>query len=237
MGLLAVVDSESDEAKKMNRDDLMADALDALKKKTAGLLPYQRPAVIHIVDADLPRTRTRKIQRKASAEIMQKIIDATPTRAEAKRGTSNAISKAIATVAGVSSEKITLGTNLQADLGFDSLMAVELAAALSNLPKIGSPDPDDVAKCETVADIVQLVGQQGMEKTTTAQEKRTIQNPCRTHEERAGWLALYEVGYERRSLDETIPESSLIVVSNHCSHPDMGLRSTPPTDTNQRHLP
>ena len=102
----------------------------------------------------LPRTRTRKIQRKASAEIMQKIIDATPTRAEAKRGTSGAISKAIATVAGVSPDKITLGTNLQADLGFDSLMAVELAAALSNLPKIGSPDPDDVAKCETVADIV-----------------------------------------------------------------------------------
>ena len=35
LGLLAVVDSESDEERKMNRDDLMADALDAIKKKVA----------------------------------------------------------------------------------------------------------------------------------------------------------------------------------------------------------
>ena len=62
------------------------------------------------------------------------IIDATPTQAEAKRGTSNAISKVIATVAGVSNDTITLGTNLKAVTEFDSLMAVELAAALSNLP-------------------------------------------------------------------------------------------------------
>ena len=228
LGLLAVVDSESDEAKKMNRDDLMADALDALKKKAAGLLPYQRPAVMHIVDADLPRTRTRKIQRKASAEIMQKIIDATPTRAEAKRGTSNAISKAIATVAGVSTDKISLGTNLQADLGFDSLMAVELAAALSNLPKIGSPDPDDVAKCETVADIVQLVGQQTMERTATTQEKRTIPEPLAVPMKRAlGWAqrTLYGSGLRTEVIGrDHIPQNrQLIVVSNHCSHLDMGL--------------
>ncbi len=228
LGLLAVVDSECDEAKKLNRDDLMGEALDAIKKKTGSLLPFQRPAVIHIVDADLPRTRTRKVQRKASAEILQKIIDATPTRAEAKRGTSGAISKAIATVAGVSSDKITMGTNLQADLGFDSLMAVELASALSNLPKIGSPDPDDVAKCETVADIVQLVGQPEIEVEKKTQDKRKIPEPLAVPMKQAlGWAqrTLYGSGLRTEVVGrDHIPQNrQLIVVSNHCSHLDMGL--------------
>ncbi len=228
LGLLAVVDAECDEAKKLNRDDLRAEALDAIKKKVGSLLPFQRPAVIHIVDADLPRTRTRKVQRKASAEILQKIIDATPTRAEAKRGTSGAISKAIATVAGISPEKITLGTNLQADLGFDSLMAVELAAALSNLPKIGSPDPDDVAKCETVADIVKLVGQPEVEKAKVAQEKKKIPEPLAVPMKQAlGWAqrTLYGTGLHTEVIGrDHIPQNrQLIVVSNHCSHLDMGL--------------
>ena len=60
-------------------------------------------------------------------------------------------------------------------------MVVELAASLSNLPKIGSPDPDDV-KCETVADIVKLVGQQEVEKTATKQDKEDPRTPCCTHE-------------------------------------------------------
>ena len=228
LGLLAVVDSECDEAKKLSRDDLMGEALDAIKKKVAKLVPFQRPAVIHIVDADLPRTRTRKIQRDSSAKILQKIIDATPTRAEAKKGTSGAINKAIATVAGISIDKISLDTNLQADLGFDSLMAVELAAALSNLPKIGSPDPDDVAKCETVADIVQLVGQPEAEKESKIQEKKKIPEPFAVPMKQAlGWAqrTLYGTGLHTEVIGrDNIPQNrQLIVVSNHCSHLDMGL--------------
>ena len=228
LGLLAVVDSECDEAKKLNRDDLMGEALDAIKKKVGKLVAFQRPAVIHIVAADLPRTRTRKVQRKSSAEILQKIIDATPTRAEAKKGTSGAINKAISIVAGVSIDKVSLDTNLQGDLGFDSLMAVELAAALSNLPKIGSPDPDDVAKCETVADIVKLVGQPETEKENNTQEKKKIPEPFAVPMKQAlGWAqrTLYGTGLHTEVIGrDNIPQNrQLIVVSNHCSHLDMGL--------------
>jgi long-chain acyl-CoA synthetase len=228
LGFLGVIDDESDDAKKMSRDELRAEAMDAIKKKINGLPPFQRPAVIHIVDADLPRTRTRKVQRKSSADILQKIIDATPTRLEAKLGTSGAITKAIASVAGISVDQISLSTQLQADLGFDSLMAVELASALSNLPKLGSPDPDDVSKCETVADIVQLVGQQVEERQKESDTRRTIPEPIAVPMKQAlGWAqrSLYGAGLRTEVIGrDHIPQNQqLIVVSNHCSHLDMGL--------------
>lgn len=229
LGLLAVIDAESDAAKKMNRDEMMAEGLDAIKKRIGSLPPFQRPAVIHIVDADLPRTRTRKIQRAASADILQKIIDATPTRLEAKQGASGAITKAIATVAGVPTANINLTTNLQADLGFDSLMAVELSSALANLPRIGSPDPDDIAKCETVQDLVALVGQQGVEKEQVSETtRRRIPEPLAIPMKQAlGWAqrSLYGAGLNTQVIGrDHIPQNQqLIVVSNHCSHLDMGL--------------
>ena len=107
-------------------------------------------------------------------------------------------------------------------------MAVELAAALSNLPKIGSPDPDDVAKCETVADIVQLVGQPETEKESKAQEKKKIPEPFAVPMKQAlGWAqrTLYGTGLHTEVIGrDNIPQNrQLIVVSNHCSHLDMGL--------------
>ena len=228
LGLLAVLDMEHPQASKMERSELLSEAMDAIKKKTSTLPSFQQPAVVHIVDADLPRTRTRKIQRKACAEILEKIIAASPSRAEAKKGTSSAVTKAIATVAGKKAEEIGLHTKLKEDLGFDSLMAVELSASLSNLPKIASPDPDTVAKCETVADVLRLVGEQQEQKENKKAETRKIPESLAIPMKQAlGWAqrSLYGQGLRTEVIGrDHIPQNQqMIVVSNHCSHLDMGL--------------
>ena len=225
LGLIAVLDTEDF---KGDKEELRSDAIDAIKKRIDTLPAFQRPAVTHIVDADLPRTRTRKIQRKESAKILEKIIAATPTKAEARMGVDSAISKALASVCGVSDSIITPSTNLREDLGFDSLMAVELSAALSSLPRLGSPDPDELSSCETVTDIIQLIGAKEIAKAETKTEKKTIPEPLAVPMKQAlGWAqrTLYGAGLRTKVIGRNnIPQNrQLIVVSNHCSHLDMGL--------------
>ena len=56
-------------------------------------------------------------------------------------------------------------------------MVVELSAALSSLPKLGSPDPDELSSCETVTDIIQLIGAKEIAKAETKTEKKKIPEP------------------------------------------------------------
>ena len=143
-------------------------------------------------------------------------------------GVDSAISKALASVCGVSETTITPSTNLREDLGFDSLMAVELSAALSSLPKLGSPDPDELSSCETVTDIIQLFGAKEIAKAETKTEKKKIPEPLAVPMKQAlGWAqrTLYGQGLRTQVIGRNnIPQNrQLIVVSNHCSHLDMGL--------------
>ena len=177
LGMLAVLDEEgNDEGEKLSKKELLLEGQDAIKKTVEKLPQFQRPAVIHVVDADLPRTRTRKIKRKDSRQILEKIINATAivNKQKSSEGVSVTIVKAVASVTGTKAGEIHSATMLREDLGFDSLMAVELASVLSSIGK-GRFDPDDIAKCETIADLVDLIGLKGEltqeEKNTRAEHK------------------------------------------------------------------
>jgi long-chain acyl-CoA synthetase len=225
LGMLAVLD---DENKSLDKNDLRIEAYEAIKKKVDALPIFQRPSVSHIVEADLPRTRTRKIQRKKSATILEKIISAAPTKHEAKKGISSAVAKAVSGVTGVDLKNITPSTNLRDELGFDSLMAVELSSALSALPKSQSPDPDALGKCETVSDIIKLVGEKSIVREEKEQKQRKIPEPLAIPMKSALGYAqrtLYGKGLDTKVIGRNnIPQNrQLIVVSNHCSHLDMGL--------------
>ena len=58
---------------------------------------------------------------------------------------------------GVDASDIHTTTNLKEKYGFDSLMWVELSASLETVGT-GRPDPQILSECETVADVVTLVG-------------------------------------------------------------------------------
>ena len=226
LGMLAVVDSES----RLSRNALFEDANEAIKKAVGRLPSYQRPSVIKLVEAELPRTATRKIQRRACQEILEKIVAATPRKAR-KGGVAEPVARAVAAVAGVEVAAVKPDTRLADDLGFDSLMAVELASALSGVGQ-ANPDPDEIAECETVTDLVALVGaaitEAREEEEKEEAERVTIPYPIAAPLKSALGMAqrsFYGQGLQVKVIGRSnIPANrQSIVISNHCSHLDMGL--------------
>ena len=226
LGMLAVLEETSE----LSRNALRDDAEEAIKKAIAGLPAFQRPAVVKLVEAELPRTATRKIQRRACKEILEKIVAATPSKAR-KGSVAEPVARAVAAVAGVDISRVRPDTRLLDDLGFDSLMAVELASALAGVGH-ANPDPDDISTCETVADLVALVGA-AIEEAREEEEKEEAERvhipaPIAVPLKNALGTAqrtFYGSGLRAKVIGRAnIPANrQSIVISNHCSHLDMGL--------------
>lgn len=228
LGMLAVTD-EPGEGR--SRHQVYEDAMDAIQGAISDLPAVLRPAVVKLVDADLPRTATRKIQRRECQKILQKIIDASPKKAS-RGSVSGPVAAAVASVAGVDVSKVKPDTRLLDELGFDSLMAVELASALSGLGH-ANPDPDDLLRCETVSDLTRLIGERvavarKAEQEEKEQEKLTIPAPLAAAARTA--LRSAQMGFFGSGLNvKVVGRSNIpanrptIVISNHTSHLDMGL--------------
>lgn len=227
---LAMLAVPEDEEETLTRNVLYDVAKESIKKAIAKLPAVQRPSVIKLVDAELPRTATRKIQRRACREILEKIIAATPKRARGG-GVDTPVAKAVAAVAGVALTSVQPSTRLRDELGFDSLMAVELSSALSGIGN-ANPDPDAIGQCETVADLVELVGSRIVE-AREEEERADLERPFIPPVLAApmkrmlgeGQFAFYGSGLRTKVTGRAnIPANRpTIVVSNHCSHLDMGL--------------
>ncbi len=227
---LAMLAVPGDDDDKLSRNVLYDLANDSIKKAIAQLPAVQRPAVIKLVDADLPRTATRKIQRRACREILEKIIAATPRRGRGGE-VDEPVARAVASVAGVALSAVQPSTLLRDELGFDSLMAVELSSALSGIGN-ANPDPDAIGQCETVADLVELVGArivEAKEEEDRADSERPYIPPVLAAPMKRllgeGQIGFYGKGLQTKVIGRAnIPANRpTIVVSNHCSHLDMGL--------------
>lgn len=225
LGLLAV--PEEDEGRE--RAERHDRAKKALKAAIDALPTFQRPAVVHLVDAPLPRTATRKVKRKEVRAVLERIVEASAGEHHGGDGLSGPVAHAIATVAGLSDRKLELSHRMKEDLGFDSLMWVELSAALDHL-ETGSPGVDALSRSETVADVIRLLGE------TPVQDKKAEPPPEKVEIPPylagplkaalgAGQEALYHRILDMRVTGTAyIPQNrQTIVVSNHSSHLDMGL--------------
>ncbi|MEC7986734.1 MAG: AMP-binding protein [Myxococcota bacterium] len=224
LGLLGAVDTEEEG----DYSSLKEKALEQIREKIEKLPHIQRPSVYQVVEAELPRTRTRKIKRKESQEILLRILAAKPQKESKSVNVSAQISKAIAVVCGVEESKIQYTTNLRDELGFDSLMAVELSSALSSLKDV-SVESQQLEKCETVSEVISLVGQNKLEPKKSTEEEKVeipswIANPLKDA------MGNVQMGLYRSILDTEVEGRSniplnrqVIAVSNHTSHLDMGL--------------
>ena len=137
-----------------------------------GKLPYgQQPAVVHLVDAKLPRTSTRKVKRKEVREILLVTIAAT-ARPEGGEAHVSGVRRAIAAVRGKDPLELAAGTTLLGDLGFDSLTLTELLVALE--AKYGEIEPHELQACITVGDVESLVdGRRSIAPASTRHPSRT----------------------------------------------------------------
>jgi len=227
LGMLAVPDTEENED--LSRRELHDKARAALREAIADLPAVQRPAVLHLVDADLPRTATRKVQRKGVREVLEKIEAAAPKKVSRKDGYGGPVAAAIASVAGVDASQVLPGSEMQADLNFDSLMFVELASALEGVGT-GRPDADALSACATVADVTVLVGAPAPEVEPEPAPDADIEIPEFLRVPMKARFADVQRWFNGQGLQTkvigraNIPQNRpTIVVCNHTSHLDMGV--------------
>ena len=155
LALLAVPDlGDTDGEDRLARREK---ALRNLKDGIRTLPPGWQPAVVLPYDAELPRTATRKVKRSEVRGIVERLVAASaPARPAAGEGSDNAVRRAIAAIARRPVEDVTDRTRLRGDLGFDSLMAMELGVALEAIR--GRPVPQEMIALETVGELERALG-------------------------------------------------------------------------------
>ncbi|HEY0546373.1 MAG TPA: AMP-binding protein [Pyrinomonadaceae bacterium] len=201
---------------------------------------YKRVKLLHFWDGELPRTATRKVKRREVIEAMQVLEQsmraAGRVKAEAARDDKQAwLIDVVAIVTNRPRAEITLETRFS-DLGFDSLMYVELATAIENAG--GSLiSPDTLNEVQDLRELSNAVTRQRAqkeperaqtEKRGGGDEEIYIPSLVRTVGNK-GLDALQRVFYEKflhtkYEGQANIPvHTNFIVAPNHNSHLDMGL--------------
>ncbi len=190
--------------------------------------PHQKISVVKFWDDELPRTATKKVKRKEVVAIIERLNETTETAS----GSKDWLTKVLSTMTGVGVSKIKDASRFQDDLGFDSLMVVELAAILSER---GIPtSADALVNIDNVSELRAFVNtdnRQAMIVDSSADRVEEYDVPKSIS--KLGKSVLYEaqMGSYRQFFNTkvygkaNIPfhNPNVIVVSNHSSHLDMGL--------------
>lgn len=206
---------------------------DHFEKISAGLSPHKRIRILRFTDADLPRTRTRKIKRDEVVSILRRMVDRDTRPPQQTSGDITPwLAHALQQVASEPTE-ITPATRLIEDLGLDSLALAELAEQIAT--KSGREfNGDQLANLSTIGDLQALlkVGEDRPQLPSYAHLARpyTITLP-------QSWRRLGQAA-TRWSLEQTfdrwlkplvlgagnVPANrNFLVVANHSSHVDFGL--------------
>ncbi|NUP07405.1 MAG: AMP-binding protein [Polyangiaceae bacterium] len=234
VGCLAVPRAGAEDESSSNRNARKERALRALRDAFEALPRVARPTVVHLIDADLPRTATRKVKRSEVREVLTKLNEATAS-AEGAEGRGTQVRNVVASITNKAVTELSTRTSLRGDLGVDSLLAVELASALETA--LGAAlDPKELAKCETVGDVEELARRSVRAKAIevvseegpTEIERIDIPEPVAEAAKRA--LTRVQMGFYANVMKPRvygrahIPQNrNTIVASNHASHLDMGF--------------
>ncbi len=235
---LAVADDEYDIT--LSREEQRRSVEEHFREVSASLPYYKRVKVLHFTNIELPRTATRKVKRREVVQIMEALEESQKaTNATGTRETAGAESKwlldIVATVSNRPRTEISPGSRL-ADLGFDSLMFVELATAIENAGGAISA-PERFNEIQDVRELMSVVAKQS--RSAARAERKTVGEQPREDEihipsfikvagnvagdalQRLLYDRLLKTRYEGRS---NIPvHTNFIVAANHSSHLDMGL--------------
>lgn len=233
----------------------------SLDRAFAKLPMNQQPAIVFVHEADLPRTATRKVQRAKVKELAERLASARAV-AQSNRGSSRtkngsgaqsqstAVRAAIQKIVRKEGLVLTPNTRFREDLGFDSLMAMELATALDAIAGTQGVT-EQLLRSETVGALEDALGIQSQVSAATALALSKSSQSSRTNgveaedgeqdsEERPMPEALKKLGRAAGAIVQRefygsvlkvkvtgrafVPHNrSTLVVSNHSSHLDMGL--------------
>ncbi len=210
------------------------------REVSASLAFFKRVKVLHITPFELPRTATRKVKRPEVVTMLQTLEDRakskTKTVVEAK-GDDNAvwIRKIVASVSNRPLSDVVMEDKL-ADLGFDSLMFVELQAAVEDAGgRVVSPDT--LNEVQSVRELLTAVARIDKSKKLVdepkAEEKKDDDDIVIPSIVRRVGNALVDLatdtlydGVLNTKIDgeANVPQHvNFIVAPNHTSHIDTGL--------------
>jgi len=209
-------------------------------REVSASLPYfKRVKVLHFTDMELPRTATRKVKRREVVQIMESLESKRSGGRSSVQETADADSwwllGLVATVANRQRSEVAVDTRLS-DLGFDSLMFVELATAIENAGgSISAPERfneiQDVRELLTVVSRVPGAASARQEARPEERKKddeihipsfvRTAGNKAADFLQQFLYEQFLRAHYEGQS--NIPPHINFLVAANHCSHLDMGL--------------
>lgn len=231
------VPAEDDGVPRAERHQLAKRSLD---KALAKLPASQRPALVTLLDAKLPRTTTRKVKRNEVRRLIERVapLSERPPRlrdASHLDGPAQSVRAAVAAITRREPSTLDPGMGLRADLGFDSLMLLELLVALE-AQLGGSVDAERLNGCVTIGDAEALVRETraGRRASRTASiemaDEEPLTLPPAMREAAMHWLGRAQMGFYDRVLHTEvtgrafIPHNrNVLVAANHASHLDMGL--------------
>jgi long-chain acyl-CoA synthetase len=235
---LVVPDYEKDIA--LSRAEVNKKIEDHFREVSASLPFFKRVKVLHITPFELPRTATRKVKRPEVVEMLQSLEERSKKRTNAvaeSKGDDNAvwIRKIVATVSNRPLSDVAMESKL-ADLGFDSLMFVELQAAVEDAGgRIMSPDT--LNEVQTVRELLTAVNR--LDKTKRLADEPRVEEKKEDEDiyipslvRRIGNAAvdlaqetLYSSVLDTKIEGEgNVPQHvNFIVAPNHASHIDTGL--------------
>ena len=235
---LVVPDYEYDIA--LSRAETNRKTEEHFREISASLPFFKRVKVLHLTPFELPRTATRKVKRGEVVEMLQnldnKAKNKTKIVAKTKDGdTALWVRKIVASVSNRALSEIALEDSL-ADLGFDSLMFVELQSAIEDAGgRVVSPDT--LNEVQTVRELLSAV--QRVDKSKKLADEPLVDEK-RDEEEIHVPSIIRRVGnsivdFAQETLYEGILNTTIegegnvpahtnfIVAPNHTSHLDTGL--------------
>ncbi|HZA13242.1 MAG TPA: 1-acyl-sn-glycerol-3-phosphate acyltransferase, partial [Myxococcaceae bacterium] len=229
------------------REEVRREIEEHFRKVSADMPFYRRVKFLRSWDGELPRTSTRKVKRKLVVEELHRLerVSASADRARERvasdGGTANWLYPLLAEVVQKPASAVRPDSNLQSDLGFDSLMLTELSVALE---EAGVPlaAVEDLTHIQTVDDLHKLVVSTGRRftadkaKTPAPRTPRAGEQPEEVEvPEPVATLGRALVHFAQKVLfggvfdvevtgQTFIPQQrNFLVAANHASHLDMGL--------------
>lgn len=234
---LVVPKEDPDTPREVVREEIRAHFREVSAKQ-----PFaRRVKVLHIWEGELPRTSTRKVKRSLVKDELEKLERLSEAARGAEARSTNIsdpverwVRGAIGAIARKKSSEVQMDSRLVDDLGFDSLMQLELLSSLEAERPSARISADELASAGTVAEVLRLAQRdqsthdepKGPEKELDAAPRfPTVLNSAGKAALGLAQRMAYRSGLDIRVEGRgSIPANrNFIVASNHASHLDMGL--------------
>jgi long-chain acyl-CoA synthetase len=222
------------------RDQVRAELHEHFAKASASLPFWKRIKALHLWDAELPRTATRKVKRPLVLAELQR-LERTAQAARKHHGTALASGERghawlydlVAELARKPRSTIGPETRFAVDLGFDSLLTAELVSAIEKAGLV-PPEEGRIVTLQTVGDLAAALEQredataEAGSRKPEALEEITVPEPIAVLGRKAidTWQTLlYERFFELdvKGRSNVPPNAPFLVAANHSSHLDVGL--------------